>query len=736
MPDAPVSVLTDIAIDGADYQDMKRNREWAARTQQMIVWLIRTACRRWTGYDSVASIMDIQQGSVVFQIQFDFRNAAAAKLFKEGIAPSASFIFQGSFALLALRPHSKIVILKEWAAADAQAYELGNLLQQTVHDMGQVANIAYNHRVMSLLQNMIDNVKRSMFQLPAGESEKRRRAWREHAAVLLHELKIALQLLKQHIAVDLAHLCRAADALATVKKTFSALCLFGHKWNVAFPVHFSSVLQADVVELDTHDLNDALAYVLKGKKMRFQGAWEQCRNAWEEAKRDFEVKRSVLPVIPTEAINWVSLIAEAVHEIEWTQAPGNSARMLAYCVAPISGEDMDLRNFAELYMEVHDQSLVDPEFVIQLRGVTQSGAVVTDKADGNLMVWYQALPKAQAESTLALKIGVLAQAARSLHGMHSCGIVVGEVKSTKFLVFQEDEKECIVKAAVPMLEDWHLNSCLSTKTGRWLARELYEGKTPSRKSDVFGFGVMMYEVLMEEVPYGQDTTEAGILEAKLTGMEPHRLPLDLKMQLPGGLLEIMHKCCSYYPEDRPEMSEVDSCLSKCCSCTEEYSSETSRTPKHVPGIPWVACGAQADFASGEQTGLEESASIFARGDKTEMSESKEKVDPLAAASTIFKHAQHIFKLAKAATTNTEECEAVWSRVEQLLDVVKRICQHPHPQQQRLVHDIEAVMDTAARVVENYSNMKRGVQRAVQILKTVHIQRQFEDVNASLDSMLQ
>ena len=112
------------------------------------------------------------------------------------------------------------------------------------------------------------------------------------------------------------------------------------------------------------------------------------------------------------------------------------------------------------------------------------------------------------------------------------------------------------------------------------------------------------------------------------------------------------------------------------------------------------------------------------------------MDPLAAADTIINHAQRIFELVKAARTNTEECKAVHSRVERLLDVAQRIRRHPDPLLEKQVCNVEGVMERAKEVVEKYSKMKRGVWRAVQVLKAVHIQHQFESINASLDSVLQ
>lgn len=112
------------------------------------------------------------------------------------------------------------------------------------------------------------------------------------------------------------------------------------------------------------------------------------------------------------------------------------------------------------------------------------------------------------------------------------------------------------------------------------------------------------------------------------------------------------------------------------------------------------------------------------------------MDPLAAADTIINHAQRIFELVEAAKTNTEECKTIKSRVKRLEAVAQRIRQQPDPLLVQQVCNVEEVMDSAKKVVEKYSKMKRGMQRVLQVLKAVQIQHQFDNINASLDSVWQ
>ena len=110
------------------------------------------------------------------------------------------------------------------------------------------------------------------------------------------------------------------------------------------------------------------------------------------------------------------------------------------------------------------------------------------------------------------------------------------------------------------------NTSMSTLHGnnpRWLAPEVIRGEDAGRGSDVFSFGVVMWELLTWEIPWGR--ANPFTIATKVTqGIRPATPPLH---QLPGpdndcfqaGLedyLALMHRCWSDIPEDRPDFQEI------------------------------------------------------------------------------------------------------------------------------------------------------------------------------------
>jgi len=107
-----------------------------------------------------------------------------------------------------------------------------------------------------------------------------------------------------------------------------------------------------------------------------------------------------------------------------------------------------------------------------------------------------------------------------------------------------------------------------------MAPESIENKTYSKKSDVFSFGVVMYEVLTQRAPWDQ---YSGVLVASKV---IHKERMELSTEIPSTLKELMHKCWEHNPADRPTFKKTYKILLSCFATKNDVSSTPPPLPPH------------------------------------------------------------------------------------------------------------------------------------------------------------
>eukprot|EP00440_Ansanella_granifera_P059912 gb/GFBE01064934.1/.p1 GENE.gb/GFBE01064934.1/~~gb/GFBE01064934.1/.p1 ORF type:complete len:342 (+),score=40.16 gb/GFBE01064934.1/:1-1026(+) len=113
---------------------------------------------------------------------------------------------------------------------------------------------------------------------------------------------------------------------------------------------------------------------------------------------------------------------------------------------------------------------------------------------------------------------------------------------------------------------------LGVGTWRWMAPEVFvaeEGDQYDEKADVFSFGIVMYEVLEEKLPYSetfsQDVSDPRISLHVCMGMRPevrtsgHETDEE-SLAARTVLLDYMQKAWANEPSDRPTFEELDTVL--------------------------------------------------------------------------------------------------------------------------------------------------------------------------------
>jgi serine/threonine protein kinase len=174
-----------------------------------------------------------------------------------------------------------------------------------------------------------------------------------------------------------------------------------------------------------------------------------------------------------------------------------------------------------------------------------------------------------ARLTWQLRLHMALDAAKGMLALHSHSPVVlhRDLKGPNLLVdFSWRVKVTDFGLSKIVEEGLSMQSTQSPVNPRWLAPEILAGARATTASDVFSYGVILYELLTWTVPWGgADFWE--IVSALTRG---ERLPIPDRASLPGpdtlrfaglaGYIVLMQRCWAQEPTQRPDFEEIVQCL--------------------------------------------------------------------------------------------------------------------------------------------------------------------------------
>ncbi|KAG8891895.1 hypothetical protein FRB99_003257 [Tulasnella sp. 403] len=156
------------------------------------------------------------------------------------------------------------------------------------------------------------------------------------------------------------------------------------------------------------------------------------------------------------------------------------------------------------------------------------------------------------------RIRFLRETAEALVFVHDMGIIHGDLKAQNILVSQTEHA---------LLCDFNLSKQELTLTIAGLkgtgslpfqSPELWEGASRTRATDVYAFGMTIYQVLSGKVPFEQYKTHAALLGAILKRGEvppktPDASPSGMSYERYWGIAE---RCWNREADERPTMSTI------------------------------------------------------------------------------------------------------------------------------------------------------------------------------------
>ena len=135
-----------------------------------------------------------------------------------------------------------------------------------------------------------------------------------------------------------------------------------------------------------------------------------------------------------------------------------------------------------------------------------------------------------------------------------CQVVHRDIKPSNVLVLQDPTVGELVKildfgiARLVQANATQTHSFMGTLA--YCSPEQMEGKKLDNRSDIYSFGVMMYEMLTLEMPILPETSSFGAWYKAHHDLKPR--PFDAHLNIPSNLKEIIMKCMAKSREERPQ----------------------------------------------------------------------------------------------------------------------------------------------------------------------------------------
>jgi len=233
----------------------------------------------------------------------------------------------------------------------------------------------------------------------------------------------------------------------------------------------------------------------------------------------------------------------------------NGTEVAIKLLSKSDASEMDIKEFLE-EAELLRNLPMHPNVVL-FRGVTvppDQLSIVTDYCNGGSLSEYL---KNHPNLPISEKIQFIKDIAKGMLHLH-CGVPGKEVIHRDLAA-----RNILLRNGVAVITDFGLSRVKAsvddyqrteTNVGpvKWMSPESLFERKYSTKSDVFSFGVVIYEILAQEPPW-KDLTP---IETSAKVRDGYRMMLPKNCDCPPALQELMERCWAQRPSERPDFAEI------------------------------------------------------------------------------------------------------------------------------------------------------------------------------------
>ena len=175
------------------------------------------------------------------------------------------------------------------------------------------------------------------------------------------------------------------------------------------------------------------------------------------------------------------------------------------------------------------------------------------------------------------KLDVAFQVAEGLAYAHEHGIVHRDIKPSNIMVLRGRHVK-IADFGIARIE----SSLWSTRVDQIIGSPLYmspeqiQSHPIDRRSDIFSFGIVLYQMLTGRLPFNGDNVNSVMYQ--IVNEEPQK-PSAVNPEVPGILDDVVAKCLAKNPDDRyPNANELAGALH---SCRKMLSASNSKADHRI-----------------------------------------------------------------------------------------------------------------------------------------------------------
>ncbi|OHS92886.1 hypothetical protein TRFO_12271 [Tritrichomonas foetus] len=203
--------------------------------------------------------------------------------------------------------------------------------------------------------------------------------------------------------------------------------------------------------------------------------------------------------------------------------------------------------------EINCLSSLKHSSLIEFIGATSSPPywIINDYMPGGSLFARIFTRKQKRKLNAAQKTIIAYRIAEGMAYLHSKNIVHRDLKTGNILLDKKGEPKIIDFGIARKVEEGNDVMTMRIGTYNYMAPEVMTTNNYDSKIDVYSYGMVLYEMLMGQIPFAELSTAIQIQQAVISGTRP-----TIPSTMPRPLVELIKSCWSSNPIDRPTFEEI------------------------------------------------------------------------------------------------------------------------------------------------------------------------------------